>query len=90
MINTELFNTHNFIKSLVKAGMDEKQAEILAEHYLTMFETQEQLNDVRKELTSKIDDSKVDGRFYILLAALLVNFGVVVSLAFWLSRMLPS
>ena len=34
MQKTELFNTHTFIKELVNAGMDEKQAEVLAEHQL--------------------------------------------------------
>lgn len=40
MQKIELFNTHSFIKSLVNAGMEEKQAEVLAEHQLALLETQ--------------------------------------------------
>lgn len=39
MQKTELFNTHQFVKDLTKAGMNEKQAEILADHQLAMLET---------------------------------------------------
>ncbi|ENP0827777.1 hypothetical protein ACCI36_005033 [Vibrio parahaemolyticus] len=39
MIKTELFNTHQFVKDLKAAGMDEKQAEVLADHQLAMLET---------------------------------------------------
>ncbi|HAV1495254.1 TPA: hypothetical protein JG847_004915 [Vibrio parahaemolyticus] len=53
MIKTELFNTHQFVKDLKAAGMDEKQAEVLADHQLAMLET---------HIATKADISNLENR----------------------------
>ncbi len=59
MTNNELFNTHQFVKDLKEAGMDEKQAEILADNQLSMLQTQiatrADIYKMKAELESKID-----------------------------------
>jgi UDP-N-acetylenolpyruvoylglucosamine reductase len=58
MPKTELFKTHSFIKELTNAGMDEKQAEVSAEHQLSMLETQiatkANLVDVKEHVSTAI------------------------------------
>lgn len=59
MIKTELFNTHQFVKDLKAAGMDEKQAEVLAENQLHILETQlatrADIYNMKVELETKIE-----------------------------------
>ncbi|MFA0077694.1 hypothetical protein AB4427_05980 [Vibrio artabrorum] len=64
MQKTELFNTHTFIKELVNAGMDEKQAEVLAEHQLSMLEahiaTKADIADVKQDISTMKSDISVN------------------------------
>jgi hypothetical protein len=64
MQKTELFNTHSFIKELKSAGMDEKQAEVLADHQLSMLETQiatkADMVDVKEHVSSELSLIKKD------------------------------
>lgn len=64
MQKTELFNTHSFIKELKNAGMDEKQAEVLADHQLALLETQiatkADMVDVKEHVSSELSLIKKD------------------------------
>ena len=55
------FNTHKYIKELMNAGMDEKQAEIITfgmlesrDHDISRLATKEQLAHVEEKLSSQI------------------------------------
>ncbi|GAL21788.1 hypothetical protein JCM19235_1610 [Vibrio maritimus] len=64
MQKIELFNTHSFIKELTSAGMDEKQAEVLADHQLALLETQiankADMVDVKEHVSSELSLIKED------------------------------
>ena len=54
---TELFDTHAFVKSLMKVGMKEEQAEVLAQNQLAVLET---------HIATKADMSKLDKKLTVL------------------------
>ncbi len=66
------FDTHNFVKRLVTAGMPEQQAEVLA---------QEQTRLIESSLATKRDIRETEHRLIIRLGAMMVTgIGVVATL----------
>lgn len=84
MQKTELFNTHSFVKSLVKAGMEEKQAEVLAEHQLSMLETQIATKADMVDLTTKLAkvETKLEIAEKLQLGILLGIVGLIIKALF--------
>ncbi len=82
MVKVELFNTHQFVKDLKAAGMDEKQAEVLAEHQLVMLEThiatKADILDLKKDIAEFKAESKKDMEW---IKKLLLGVGLTVSIA---------
>ncbi|CAQ80735.1 putative membrane protein [Aliivibrio salmonicida LFI1238] len=82
MQKVELFNTHTFIKELVKSGMEEKTAEVLAENQLAMLETQistkADMYDVKAHMTDELSTIKKDLDW---IKKLMLGIGVTVLIA---------
>lgn len=82
MMKTELFNTHQFVKELKAAGMDEKQAEVLADHQLAMLEThiatKADILDLKKDIAEFKAESKKDMEWS---KKILLGVGITVSIA---------
>lgn len=82
MIKTELFNTHQFVKDLKAAGMDEKQAEVLAENQLAMLDThiatKADVLDLKRDIAEFKAESKKDTEW---MKRLLLGIGIAVGFA---------
>lgn len=78
MRHLEVFNTHSFIKSLVNVGMDEKQAEIIANQQLAILEANSAMSadtlTTKEQIESSLSNIKkdIDQINWILLAVSLV------------------
>lgn len=68
-MSTTVFDTHEFITNLIKAGMPQQQAEVLATSQLRLMETtlvtkqdlKQELKDLEAAIISKIND-KIDSK----------------------------
>lgn len=82
MIKTELFNTHQFVKDLKAAGMDEKQAEVLADNQLAMLEThiatKADILDLKSDIAEFKAESKKDTEW---MKRLLLGIGLAIGFA---------